>query len=881
MLTKTIYRVLSFVIGCAVLFSLPVIGVAVGQQGEPTLLVYGQTVSGEINSTQPSLMYSFDAEIGDVVTVTMIVTGGGIDPFLVLSDMNNNPLATDDNSGGGLNARLTFVIPAAGRYLIQATHAGGIVPEDGGTFGLNLTAAVGGQLPPTPQPSEVSPPVQENRTRLVALQPGAAVQDVLDRQVAFRLYWFEGQSGEQVAVTPEQMADFQPLIVLYDANFTELQRSTPGISLNAALTSDGLFFLVVSLPDSGSAGGGYSFVFNLNALSPAASGNYPEISYGQSQRGNIDGATPVVTYRFRGSAGDTVTIAMKRAGGDLNSYLYLLDASSQLLYEDNDSGGENGDARITYTLPASGDYLILATRMGREQGITSGSYLLELISNSPAPSITPTVEPTLPSDYQNLPQMTYGQTVEGELSDARVMDVYVFRGTAGDPITIEMNSLNQQDPNGLDPYLILLDDARIPLIENDDIVQGEVRDSHIDFTLSRTGYYAIVATRYDQENGTSTGPYRLTLTGPGGEVEPTGTIPEAVLIEKLSSLSLLPGAPAQGTFDTVAHLFSFTAQAGALVDLSVTTDPGLDSVLILADQNLNEVTSSGTGALTGLTIPQTGRYLVILAPRFGPVNAAGGGYILALTQAGGTVMPEAANGIQPLAYGQTATRAIDSDTISQLYTFAGLAGERVRITMEATPGSSLDCYLELQDANGTVLEANDDIDPGINRNSRIAATLPADGDYLILASRYVDANTEPTAGTYRLSLERLAEESQPGVSAETIPITYDQTLVGEINDEQYLLFYVFDGTAGDVITITVNHLSNENLDTMLYLYQSSPSGWIEIANNDDSPLGGTYDPLLSGIVLPQTGKYLIAIGRYDLQNNTASGTFAITVTRGS
>jgi hypothetical protein len=459
--------------------------------------------------------------------------------------------------------------------------------------------------------------------------------------------------------------------------------------------------------------------------------------------------------------------------------------------------------------------------------------------------------------------------------------VYVFRGMAGDPITIEMNSLNQEDPNGLDPYLILLDDGRIPLIENDDIVQGEIRDSHIEFTLPRTAYYAIVATRFDQEEGVTAGPYSLTLTGPGEEVGPTGTAPEAVLIEKLSSLSLLPGAPAQGTFDTIAHLYSFTAQAGTLVDLSVTTDPGLDSVLILADQNLNEVASSGTGALTGLTIPQTGRYLVILAPRFGPANATGGGYILALTQAGGAVMPEAVNGIQPLAYGQTATGAIDQDTVSQLYTFAGLAGERVQITMEATPGSSLDCYLELQDADGTVLESNDDIDPGINRNSRIAATLPADGNYLILAARYVDANTDPTSGTYRLSLERSAEESQSGVSTETIPIAYDQTLVGEISDEQYLLFYVFDGTAGDGVTITVNHLSNENLDTMLYLYQSSPNGWIEIANNDDSPLGGTYDPLLSGIVLPQTGKYLIALGRYNLQSNVTLGTFAITVTRGS
>lgn len=47
-----------------------------------------------------------------------------------------------------------------------------------------------------------------------------------------------------------------------------------------------------------------------------------------------------------------------------------------------------------------------------------------------------------------------------------------------------------------------------------------------------------------------------------------------------------------------------------------------------------------------------------------------------------------------------------------MYSFTGSAGERIQITMKASPGSSLDSYLELQDANGTVVDANDDIVPG-------------------------------------------------------------------------------------------------------------------------------------------------------------------------
>jgi hypothetical protein len=846
-------------------------------------LVYGQTVDGEISSGQPSVFYAFEAAAGDVITVTMIVTGGDVDPFLVLNNADRVPLATDDNSGGGVNARLTFVIPTAGQYVIQATHAGGIPPEGGGTFSLNLTAAApvpAQDVTPVPAaPSSDIPTVQGDTTRLVKLQPGSTVRDTLDRQVALRFYWFEAEAGDQIVITPEQLADFQPLIVLYNADFVEQQRAAPGAGIRTILPDGGLYFLAVSLPDPGNAGGGYGFIFD-KSVNPANAGNYIELAYRQSQRGNIDANVPAVTYRFSGSAGDTVTITMSRAGGDLNSYLYLLDGQGQLLFEDNDSGGDNGDARIVYTLPADGAYLIVATRLGQAQGTTSGSYLLELSSDAVAPPpLVEETEPVLPPDYQPFPVITYGETVQGELSSAKFMDVYVFLGSQGDPITVDLVSLNKDEANGLDPLVILLDDARIPLADNDDIVDGVERDSHLEFTLPRTAYYAIVATRFDQDAGTTAGPYELTLNGPGGTAETAGPAETAVIsqapITRLSPIPLAPDTPSQATFEAGAALYSFTAESGSLIDVSVTTDPGLDSVLILADENLNEVLSSGTGQLTGITVPKTGEYLVILAPRFGPANASGGGYILALTQ--GVQETAGPVGPQSITYGSTVNGVIDNEQVSQTYTFTGSAGDPVRITMEATPGSSLDCYLELQGPDGAIVEANDDIDPGVVRNSLITVDLPADGTYTIVASRYVGPDAEPTTGTYRLSLELVGEGAASGTASQTIPLAYGQTEVGEINDEQYLVFYVFEGSAADVVTIEINNLTG-NLDSVLHLYQSAGDQWVEIANNDDSPTGGTYEALLKSVILPQTGKYLIAVNRYGLDREHTFGTFAITLT---
>jgi hypothetical protein len=861
------------------------------QQDNLIPLVYGQTVDGTIDTNQPSVFYQFQAAAGDVITVTMIVTSGDVDPFLVLNSADRMPLTTDDNSGGGVNARLTFVIPTDGAYIIQATHAGGIPPEGGGTFSLNLTTTVEGNVPTSePVPAETPipaaptsdiPVVQGDSTRLVKLQPGETVRDTLDRQVALRFYWFEAEPGAQIMITPEQLADFQPLIVLYDAAFVEQQRAAPGAGIRTNLPDGGIYFLAVSLPDTGNAGGGYGFVFDQSA-NLATSENYIDIAYGESQSGNIDANIPAVTYRFSGSAGDAVTITMSRAGGDLNSYLYLLDGQGQLLYEDNDSGGDNGDARINYTLPDDGVYLILATRLGQAQGTTSGSYLLSLSSDAtPPPPVAEETEPVLPSDYEPFPVITYGQTVQGELSSAKFMDIYVFLGQQGDPITVDLVSLNGDEANGLDPLVILLDDARIPLTENDDIVDGVDRNSHLEFTLPRTAYYAIVATRFDQDAGTTAGPYELTLGGPGSD-ETTAAPAETVitseaLITKLTPAPLAPDTASQGTFDAGGALYSFEADSGTLIDLSVTTDPGVDSILILADENLNEVLSSGTGALTGVTIPKTGQYLVILAPRFGPVSTPGGGYILALAQ--GNEQAAGPTGPQMMAYGDTVNGVINDDQVSQTYTFAGSLGDRVRITMEATPGSALDCYLELQGPDGAVVDANDDIDPGVVRDSLITVDLPADGTYTIVASRYVGPDEAPTAGTYRLSLEAIDENaaSGAGTAPQTTPLAYGQTEVGEINDDQYLVFYVFEGTVGDVVTIQVNNLTG-NLDSVLHLYRSEGDQWVEIANNDDSPTGGTYEALLQNVILPQTGKYLIVVNRYGLDRERTFGTFAITLT---
>ena len=173
---------------------------APGVQGSPIPLGYGQTVEGEITTDQPTQVYAFDASANDVVTLAMNHTGGELDPFVTLLDAQNVQLATDDNSGGGQNARLAFVIPTSGRYFVQVSHAGGIMPVSGGRYSLSLSA-VGesgvvverAPLPeatPTPEASDPAQPAADQpeiATRLRPIAPGTPIEDELTRLVEFHL----------------------------------------------------------------------------------------------------------------------------------------------------------------------------------------------------------------------------------------------------------------------------------------------------------------------------------------------------------------------------------------------------------------------------------------------------------------------------------------------------------------------------------------------------------------------------------------------------------------------------------------------------------------------------------------------------------------------
>ena len=230
--------------------------------------------------------------------------------------------------------------------------------------------------------------------------------------------------------------------------------------------------------------------------------------------------------------------------------------------------------------------------------------------------------------------LSYGQTVSGVITDTAYSQEWRFAGAAGDGVTITMAA---DEPDGtLDPYLSLYDSSGRELTANDDSNSADLGlyDAQIaGFVLPGDGQYVVIASRFNEELGTGTGTYTLTLER-GDSTVPVG--------------SLSYGASVSGTISdsTPYQDWTFEGTAGDSVIITQRAADGsaLDSYLSLYDPagalaaenddsndpELGDLDSQ----ITDFVLPATGTYRV-RASRFDDVSGTTtGAYELSLSRGG-------------------------------------------------------------------------------------------------------------------------------------------------------------------------------------------------------------------------------------------------------
>lgn len=238
-----------------------------------------------------------------------------------------------------------------------------------------------------------------------------------------------------------------------------------------------------------------------------------------------------------------------------------------------------------------------------------------------APTETATLAPTATTEAQNVAynNATWIEPVQiigtitldtpafGTIDDAHPVLLYNFAGTAGDFIDIEMKAQDSE----LDTFLLILDPKGREIARNDDM-GDQAGDSAIrGVRLPESGTYVIVATRYGQEFGGTSGDFQLLVTTGSGEQ--FGTFSRNIGYDGLFENTL--------DTDSDAHIYTFRATAGDVITIHLTNLSGsLDPNVTLTD-NLGTTIAynddnllSGTldSSIQGYIIPRSGYYSIIV-----------------------------------------------------------------------------------------------------------------------------------------------------------------------------------------------------------------------------------------------------------------------------
>ncbi len=352
----------------------------------PTGIRVGQTREGTLAVNDPENDegarfdgYSVSLRAGQRVVMTL--KSDNFDPVVSIGQTVRSgfmELARNDDGGGdGLNSYLVFTAPETRAYTIHASSLG---VEGLGGYSLELAE---GPEPLTAQSIAVGDSLSGE------LRSTDGLNDAGQRADAYR---FTGRAGQRIQATmrSEAFDAYLELFGMVDGVQTSLGTDDDGAEgtdarLTQVLATDGEYVIEARALGDGSSG-----TYSLSLAETAPEAPPTALAFDTVVQGEItdsdasdDEGRGFHAYGFSGLEGNRVQIVMR--SGDFDTFLQVssADGTFSMLASDDDGLGEGTDSRLTYILPATGDYVVRASALGSEDD--EGLYSIELTDRGPQP----------------------------------------------------------------------------------------------------------------------------------------------------------------------------------------------------------------------------------------------------------------------------------------------------------------------------------------------------------------------------------------------------------------------------------------------------------------------------------------------------------------
>lgn len=344
----------------------------------PRPLTVGQTASGALTSADArmennSLYEDHTVRLSANQSVEARMSSSAFDAFLRFGRNTGTAFQedkSDDDSGGGTDARVRFTAPADGTYTIRANA---LNAEGAGAYSLRLAAY-------TPPPAAVSRPIAFATPASGTLAEGGPRLE--DGDKLYDQYSFTAAAGERVKIETKA-ADFDSVVQvgrMTGGNFEELKvdddsGGDKNARLLAVLENAGEYVVRVHGFDRDAKG---AYTVSLVRLPPPAAAPRPKaIRIGQVLRGELTTGSATYDefraydyYALTGRSGQKATIIM-RAEYDAFLDVGVMSPGGFAVLKSDDDGGGGTNAKIDFTFERAGQVLI---RVSPLQGGVVGAY---------------------------------------------------------------------------------------------------------------------------------------------------------------------------------------------------------------------------------------------------------------------------------------------------------------------------------------------------------------------------------------------------------------------------------------------------------------------------------------------------------------------------
>ncbi len=375
------------------------------------------------------------------------------------------------------------------------------------------------------------------------------------------------------------------------------------------------------------------------------------LTIGSAVNGALNAQNPYDSYSFTVQANEFISINMTATSGSLDTFLLLLDPQGSIVRSNDDAVDGNTDSAISNALLTTpGTYTIVATRYGKRVGGTEGNYSLSLS----------TQVSSLPEEFLNLPRGVLEFTLLWDTDDDLQL---LVRDPAGDAVfddsptvrsggTLAANgNVNCVPATTSTPFSYVY----WPTAPRPGIYEIEVWFQS-ECTTANAANFNLIATYNGQEVfnvsaepilgeryliSFTLNPDGTTVLSDGGIITGLDSLPYQAEVE--NAIAITASVPINGsiTQDNKFDLYVFDAEAGDLISIAMNGTSGtLDPALYLVGPfgNLiaeNDDTVPGENRnsfIANLTLPESGRYIII-ATHFGALyGGTTGTYSVSLTQ---------------------------------------------------------------------------------------------------------------------------------------------------------------------------------------------------------------------------------------------------------